>query len=123
MLYYSTGLLNFAGTKNDFFCLQNHTNTIIMLKLFKIVALLEGVSYLALFANMLFIKTNNPELYKTLLFPIGMAHGILFIGYLLLAIMLKFEANWPWKKFGIICLGSLVPFGAFYVEQKYLKHA
>jgi len=94
-----------------------------MLRIFKLVALLEGVSYLTLFSNMLFVKHNNPELYKTLLFPIGMAHGVLFIGYIILAVMLKIEENWSWKKFGIIALASVVPFGTFYIEQKYLKNA
>lgn len=93
-----------------------------MLKIFKIVALLEGVSYLALFSNMLVVKPSNIVLYKTLLFPIGMAHGILFVSYIILAIMLKFEQNWSWKKFGIICLGSLIPFGTFYIDKKYLQH-
>ncbi len=91
-----------------------------MNKLFKFVALAEGVSYLALFTNMLLIKPTNIELYKILLFPIGMAHGILFIGYIVLAIMLKFEQDWSWKKFGIISIASLIPFGTFYVDKKYL---
>jgi len=94
-----------------------------MLRIFKIVALLEGVSYLALFSNMLLIKPNNMELYKTLLFPIGMAHGVLFVGYIILAIMLKIELNWDWKKFGFICLASILPFGTFYMEYKYFKNA
>jgi hypothetical protein len=46
-----------------------------MLKFFKVVAILEGISYLALFSNMLFIKPNNFDLYKSLLYPIGMSHG------------------------------------------------
>lgn len=91
-----------------------------MLKFFKIVAILEGISYLALFANMLFIKPNNMELYKTLLFPIGMGHGLLFIAYLILATMLKFELDWSWKKYGIIAIASVLPFGTFYIEKKYL---
>ena len=35
-----------------------------MLKIFKVTAILEGISYLVLFANMLFIKTKNLELYQ-----------------------------------------------------------
>ena len=91
-----------------------------MLKIFKIVAILEGISYLVLFANMLIVKPTNPALYKTLLFPIGMAHGILFIGYILLSIMLKIEENWDFKKFFIIAIASVIPFGTFYIEKKYL---
>lgn len=92
-----------------------------MLKLFKIVAVLEGISYLALFANMLIVKNMNLDLYKSLLFPIGMAHGVLFIGYIILAIMLKMEDNWDWKKFFIITVASVIPLGTFYVEKKYLS--
>jgi len=91
-----------------------------MLKSFKIVAILEGISYLALFANMLLIKPNNMEVYKMLLYPIGMSHGILFLGYCVLALMLKIELNWSWQKLGIIWLASLLPFATFWVEKKYL---
>lgn len=91
-----------------------------MLKLFKIIALLEGVSYLALFGNMLFIKHNNPELYQTLLFPIGMSHGLLFIAYIYLAFFLKEKMMWKGKDFFIILIASVIPFGTFYVEKKYL---
>ncbi len=94
-----------------------------MLKVFKIVALLEGVSYITLFSNMLLVKPNNPELYHTLLFPVGMAHGLLFVAYIILAVMLKFEENWDWKKFGLVALASVVPFGTFYIEKKYLRRA
>lgn len=93
-----------------------------MLKIFKIVALLEGVSYLALFSNMLIVKPTDFSLYKTLLFPIGMAHGILFVSYVILAVILKFTQNWDFKKFGIICLASLIPFGTFYIDKKYLQN-
>lgn len=91
-----------------------------MLKLFKITAILEGCSFLVLLANMLFIKPTNMELYKTLLYPIGMSHGVLFIGYILLAILLKKAQKWSFPTFAIIILGSLLPFGTFYIEKKYL---
>lgn len=91
-----------------------------MLKLFKITAILEGISYLALFSNMLFIKPTNLVLYKTLLYPIGMSHGVLFIGYVLLAIILRSACKWDLKTFGIILAASLIPFGTFYIEKKYL---
>ena len=65
-----------------------------MLRIFKNIAILEGISYLVLFANMLIIKPSNIELYKSLLYPIGMTHGILFIGYVLLTGLLKNSQNW-----------------------------
>jgi integral membrane protein len=109
---FTTIIPNFAGinSKNNY-----------MLKIFKVTAILEGISYLVLFANMLIIKTNNPELYHTLLRPLGMTHGILFIGYIILAFLLKKSQNWDLKTFGIILIASLIPFGTFYVEKKYLE--
>jgi len=94
-----------------------------MVRIFKNIAILEGISYLVLFANMLFIKPTNLVLYKTLLFPIGMTHGILFIGYLYLAFMIKSQQKWTIKDLAVVLLGSLIPFGAFFIEKKYVKNA
>ena len=94
-----------------------------MLKIFKVTAILEGISYLVLFSNMLFIKPTNMELYKTLLYPIGMSHGVLFIGYVLLAFLLKNAQKWDFKSFGFILVASLLPFGTFYMEKKYLQNS
>ncbi len=92
-----------------------------MLKIFRPVAFLEGVSYLVLLANMIFIKKMNPELGQSLVFPIGMAHGLLFIGYIILAIMLKDQMKWKGKDFFLILIASVIPFGTFWVEKKYLS--
>lgn len=94
-----------------------------MTKIFKYVAISEGISYLLLLANMLFIKPTNLELYKSLLFPIGMSHGILFIAYLFLAVMIKARQNWSFTELLIVLTASLVPFGTFFIEKKYLKSA
>jgi len=91
-----------------------------MLKNFVIVGFLEGISYLVLFFNMLVIKNVSPELYQTLLYPIGMSHGFLFIGYSILAIMLKINLGWSFKKFLLIFIASLIPFGTFYSEKNWL---
>lgn len=92
-----------------------------MIKFFKIIALLEGISLLVLFTNMLAVKPVNMELYKTLLFPIGMAHGLLFIVYILLATVFKFENKYNFKTYFLICIASVIPFGTFYVEKKYIN--
>lgn len=92
-----------------------------MLKIFKNVAILEGISYLALFFNMLVIKPSNIELYKSLLYPIGMTHGILFIGYVLMTVLLKKSQEWDYKTTLIILGASLLPFATFFIEKKYLR--
>jgi integral membrane protein len=92
-----------------------------MIKLFKITAVLEGISYILLFANMLLIKPTNLELYKQLLYPIGMSHGVLFMGYIGFAFLLKKTMRWNITTFLIILMASLLPFGTFYVDKKYLS--
>lgn len=93
-----------------------------MLRIFKNIAILEGISYLVLFFNMLFIKPNNLELYKNLLYPIGMTHGILFMSYVLFTILLIKSQEWNYKTSFIILGASLLPFATFYVEKKYLRN-
>lgn len=89
-----------------------------MLKVFKTTAFLEGLSLLLLLFIAMPLKyfLDMPVFVKV----IGMAHGILFILYLMIAFLLKSERNWDLKTFVIICAASVVPFGTFYVEKKYL---
>lgn len=93
-----------------------------MLRLFKNIAILEGISYLLLFFNMLFIKPSYLEIYKILLYPIGMTHGILFMSYVLLTVLLKNSQEWNYKTSFIILVASLLPFATFYIEKKYLRN-
>jgi integral membrane protein len=93
-----------------------------MLRIFKLVALLEGISFLLLLSNMVFVKPQDMVLYKQLLFPIGMSHGILFIAYIYLTFANMSTQKWNVKSVLEILLGSLIPFGTFYIERKYLKN-
>ena len=90
-----------------------------MIKSFKTIATLEGLSLLALllFAMPMKYIFNNPIYVKN----IGMAHGVLFITYILFAILVKFQLKWNLKIFLIVCLASIIPFGTFYIEKKYLN--
>ena len=90
-----------------------------MLKLFRGIVLLEGISFLTL------IFVTMPLKYIFLLpLPnkiIGMIHGILTIIYVLQTISITIEYSLSMKKTGIILLGSLIPFGSFYVDKTILK--
>jgi integral membrane protein len=93
-----------------------------MLRVFKLIAFLEGISYLLLFANMLLLKPTFFEVYKQLLYPIGMSHGVLFMGYIGFAILLKRIMQWNFTSFFIILLASLLPFGTFLIDKYYLRN-
>ena len=86
---------------------------------FRIVAFLEGVSYLLLLFLAVPIKYNmgDPTYVKLL----GMPHGLLFIAYLALSYLLKDEQKWERKSYLIILAASAIPFGTFYIDKKYLK--
>jgi integral membrane protein len=91
-----------------------------MKKAFRIVSLLEGISFILL----LFIATplkyyaQNDVFVKML----GMPHGILFLVYITFALLLKFELKWSSKTFWLVIIASVIPFGTFYIDQKYLKN-
>ena len=56
-----------------------------MIKIFKIIAISEGTSYLILLFNLIFNKRFYPELYSIILNPVGLLHGFLFVVYFILA--------------------------------------
>ena len=87
---------------------------------FRIIAFLEGVSYLLLLFVAVPIKYNlgDPTYVKLL----GMPHGLLFVGYIIFSYLLKDDENWNGKDFGIVILASVLPFGTFYMDWKYLRN-
>jgi integral membrane protein len=90
-----------------------------LLPTFRIVALLEGVSYILL----LFIATpvkyfaNDPQYVKML----GMPHGLLFIAYIVMAVLMSKDMKWNNRTLFIVLIAAIIPFGTFYVDKKYLK--
>lgn len=90
-----------------------------MLNIFRIVSYLEGISYLLLLFVGVPLKylAGNDILVKSL----GMPHGLLFILYVLLAFFIKPNFNWNNKDFFSILLASIIPFGTFYIDYKFLK--
>jgi len=89
-----------------------------MLRFFRALSLLEGVSFLLiLFVTMpLKYLYDYPQANKV----IGMIHGVLFIAYVVMTLMLKPEQKWPVKDTAIILLCSIIPFGTFWMDKKYL---
>ena len=88
------------------------------LKTFRLIALLEGMSYiLLLFIGVPLKYIGNNEILVKIL---GMPHGILFILYIILALYQKKYMKWDIKDMLIIMMASIIPFGTFYVDKKYL---
>ena len=87
--------------------------------IFRLIALLEGLSFIFLvFLGMpLKYLYGNEMLVKIL----GMPHGILFIVYVLTAFLFKKKLKLNIKELLIVLIASVIPFGTFYIDYKFLK--
>ena len=86
---------------------------------FRVISFLEGVSYLLLLFVAVPIKYfNGDDRYVKLL---GMPHGLFFMLYIILAIVIQKQMKWNAKTLGIVMLASIIPFGTFYIDKKYLR--
>jgi len=91
-----------------------------MKNIFRIISFLEGISYLLLLFVAVPIKYFQGDVsYVKIL---GMPHGILFMSYVVLAIVIQKQMKWNLKNLGIVVLASIIPFGTFYVDKKYLQN-
>jgi len=90
-----------------------------LLPVFRITALIEGVSYILL----LFIATPIKYLYEDPQYVkmLGMPHGILFMAYVILAILISSDMKWSTRTLWIVLIASVIPFGTFYIDKKYLN--
>ncbi|MGV6828953.1 MAG: DUF3817 domain-containing protein [Flavobacteriales bacterium] len=88
------------------------------IKNFKFISTLEAISFLLLLGIAMPLKYiwEMPQFVRV----IGMIHGLLFILYIYGAFIMKPKLNWSIKTLLIVIICSVLPFGPFYVERKYL---
>ena len=85
---------------------------------FRLVALAEAVSYLALLAATVVKRgLDGPDLVSVL----GPIHGILFLAYVLLALLIRDEQGWSVGPTILVLVLSALPFGAVYVHNKMVR--
>jgi len=85
---------------------------------FRIIALIEGVSYIS-FAITMPLKygfdITGPN------YVVGRLHGLVFILYCLWLLILTLKGKWSWSMGILFFLASIIPFGTFYIDRKHLK--
>jgi integral membrane protein len=88
------------------------------IQIFKWISILEAISFLVLLFIAMPLKYiwDIPDYVRI----IGMAHGILFVLYLIGGYWMFEKLNWSVKTLLIVFLSSILPFGPFVVERKYL---
>jgi integral membrane protein len=86
---------------------------------FRTVALLEAVSYLALLSATIFHRVlDGSDAGVSVMGPI---HGMLFLAYVLLALMIREEQGWTVGQTILVLVLSALPFGAVYVHNKMVR--
>lgn len=85
---------------------------------FRIISTLDAISFLLLLGIAMPLKYiwGWPQMVQV----VGMAHGVLFLIYLIGAYFMKEKLQWSWGTLFIVMLCSVLPFGPFYAERKYL---
>lgn len=85
----------------------------------RLTGIIEGLSFIVLLGIAMPLKymAGKPEMVSI----VGMAHGVLFVLYILFTILAKFQYPWSWKKILLLWVASVVPFGTFYADYKFLR--
>ena len=84
------------------------------LKAFRSLSLLEGLSYLAI------LSVTVGLIDRAYVFPLGLAHGILFMGYIALSLLVSHQRSWPLPTWLAVFLAAVVPF-AFIAVDAFLR--
>lgn len=88
-------------------------------KAFINVGKLEGYSYLLLLGIAMPLKYvfNLPEYVRIA----GSIHGVLFVGFIILLLIMMIEVKLSFKKAALSFLLSLIPFGTFFLKRVVAK--
>jgi integral membrane protein len=84
-------------------------------RLFLPVSLAEGTSFLVLLLIAMPLKyfANLPQAVMV----VGMLHGLLFIAYVILALLVRNELSWSFRRLSWVIVLSVLPAGAFFAER------
>lgn len=87
----------------------------------RIVGFLEGVSFLVLLGIAMPLKYywEMPEAVRI----VGMAHGVLFILYIIYVLLVHLQQKWTLKILSVAILASFVPLGTFYADVRIFRKA
>lgn len=90
-----------------------------LLQFLRILGLVEGISFLVILFVTMPLKyvweMKEPNL------VVGMAHGILFIAYCLLVVIVGYRFKWKLLTIFWALLASIIPFGTFVADKKIFK--
>jgi integral membrane protein len=81
----------------------------------RITAIIEGITYLLLAFTMI-LKYNYATPLPNKI--VGMMHGVFFILYVVLVLVVGINKKWSFKIIFLALLASLIPFGTFFADAR-----
>jgi integral membrane protein len=89
------------------------------IRVFRMIALAEGVSFLTLLCIAMPMKyfMGMPEVVRV----VGSIHGVVFLLYVGLLAMLHFRQRWSYTFSLYALLASIIPFGTFMLDKQLRK--
>jgi len=91
-----------------------------MVSKFRLVAIAEAVTYLALLAAVVLYRVlDGPDFIGFL----GPVHGIVFLVYLVLVLQIRESQGWDLGQTIVVIVAAAVPFGGFLVERRLVDDA
>lgn len=90
-----------------------------MIKFFKYLAIVEGYSFLVVLFLTMPLKYLGGIMWPNKI--VGMAHGFLFLAYVVIALLVAQQLKWNFKKTLLTLVMSVVPYGTFWMEEQYLE--
>ena len=87
-----------------------------MLKIFRMLSFVEGASLIAL----LFVAMPAKYYfgYFDVLWNTGMAHGVLWMAYITLSLVVSHRGKWPVTLWIAAVFASVIPFACFLLDRK-----
>ena len=86
-----------------------------MLKVFRMLSLIEGISLITL----LFVAMPAKyQLGYDFVWQVGMAHGLLWLAYVTFSLPVSHKQSWSVVFWMLVLLASIVPFACFILDGK-----
>ncbi len=88
---------------------------------FRVVSLLEGLSYVALMGVAMPLKyaAGMPHAVRA----VGMVHGLLFVVFAVALARVVWAESWKPKAIAIAVVAAMLPLGAFWLERRLKRGA
>ena len=87
-----------------------------MLKAFRVLSLIEGLSLISLFCIAMPAKYYFG--YFDIVWPVGMTHGLLWMTLVVFSLPVSHKQGWSVFFWMLVLLASVIPFACFILDRK-----